>query len=162
MLRRRPNRVQPARKRCRQPRRPPALTIPVPPVDAAVGMEHRWGLREATDVAVYFVANSGTAGTGRVLDVSLTGAYLETLVALRLLSVIYLTLDATPFTPGKTPCIAATVVRSDGRGVGLEWYESAAEMAKGQARLAILARAALNECESHGRRRQSTQACAAT
>src|SRR3984957_16365707 len=156
------NQLQPARKRCRQPRRPPALTIPVPRVDAAVGMEHRWGQREATDVAVYFVANSGTAGTGRVLDVSLTGAYLETLVPLRLLSVIYLKLDATALTPGITQCFAATVVRSDGRGVGLEWYESAPEMAKGQARLAILARAALNESESHSRRRQSTQACAAT
>jgi PilZ domain len=120
-------------------------------------MEHRWGRREATDVAVYFVANSGTAGTGRVLDVSLTGAYLETLVPLRLLSVIYLTLDATAFTPGKAQCIAATVVRSDGRGVGLEWYESTAEMAKGPARLAILARDAVNESESHSRPRQSTQ-----
>ena len=115
------NRRQPARKPCRQPRRPPALTIPVPPGDAAVGMEHRWGQREATDVAVYFIANSGTAGTGRVLDVSLTGAYLETLVPLRLLSVIYLKLDATALTPGEAQCLAATVVRSDGRGVGLEW-----------------------------------------
>jgi hypothetical protein len=84
-------------------------------------MEHRWGQREATDVAVYFVANSGTAGTGRVLDVSLTGAYLETSVPLRLLSVIYLKLDATALTPGEAQCLAATVVRSDGRGVGLEW-----------------------------------------
>jgi hypothetical protein len=103
-------------------------------------MEHRWGQRQATDVEVYFAANSGTAGTGRVLDVSLTGAYLETLVPLRLLSVIYLKLDATALTQGKEQCIAATVVRSDARGVGLEWCESTAEMAKGEARLAILAR----------------------
>lgn len=119
-------------------------------------MEHRWGRREATDVTVYFVASSGTDGTGRVLDVSLTGAYLETSVPLRLLSVIYLKLDATALTPGNTECIAATVVRSDGRGVGLEWYESAPEMAKGRARLAILARDAVNESESHSRR-PSTQ-----
>ena len=157
MRRTRVNQLQPARKRCRQPRRPPALTIPVPRVDAAVGMEHRWGQREATDVAVYFVANSGTAGTGRVLDVSLTGAYLETLVPLRLLSVIYLKLDATALAPGNPQSIAATVVRSDARGVGLEWYESTAEMAKGQARLAILARDAVNESEPNSRRRQSTQ-----
>jgi hypothetical protein len=157
MRRARVKQLQPARKHRWQPRRPPALTIPVPRVDAAVGMEHRWGQREATDVAVYFVANSGTAGTGRVLDVSLTGAYLETLVPLRLLSVIYLQLDATALTPGNPQCIAAKVVRSDARGVGLEWYESTAEMAKGQARLAILARDAVNENESHGRRRQSTQ-----
>ena len=129
----------------------------MPPVDAAVSMEHRWGEREATDVAVYFVTNSGTAGTGRVLDVSLTGAYLETSVPLRLLSVIYLKPDGTAFTLGKAQCIAATVVRSDGRGVGLEWSESTAEMAKGQARLAILARGTVNESESHSRRRQSTQ-----
>ena len=129
----------------------------MPPVDAAVGMEHRWGEREARDVAVYFVTNSGTAGTGRVLDVSLTGAYLETSVPLRLLSVIYLKPDGTAFTLGKAQCIAATVVRSDGRGVGLEWSESTAEMAKGQARLAILARGTVNESESHSRRRQSTQ-----
>jgi hypothetical protein len=119
-------------------------------------MEHRWGRREATDVAVYFVANSGTAGTGRVLDVSLTGAYLETLVSLRLLSVIYLKLDAKASTAGKTQCIAATVVRSDGRGVGLEWYESTAEMAKGQARLAILARDAARRRSLAGRKRSSS------
>jgi hypothetical protein len=39
-------------------------------------------------------------------------------VPLRLLSVIYLKLDATAFTPGKAQCIAATVVRSDDPAAG--------------------------------------------
>jgi hypothetical protein len=53
-------------------------------------MEHRWGHRKSTNVAVRFVAMPATIGTGRVINVSLTGAFLETQVPLRLLSLVYL------------------------------------------------------------------------
>jgi len=57
----------------------------------------------------------------RVVNVSMTGAYLETSVLLRLNSLIHLT----PYLPdnftGGSNRVAANVVRHDARGVGLEW-----------------------------------------
>jgi hypothetical protein len=109
---------------------------PVPArVDAAMRMEHRWGNREPTNVAVNFVVY-GTTGAGRVLNVSLTGAYLETSIPPRLLSVVYLQLARTASAAAE--CIAATVVRRDPWGVGLEWCESENETRRGHARLVIL------------------------
>jgi PilZ domain len=104
-------------------------------VDAAMRMEHRWGKREPTNVAVNFVVY-GTTGAGRVLNVSLTGAYLETSIPPRLLSVIYLQLARTASAAAER--IAATVVRRDPWGVGLEWSESETETRRGHARLVIL------------------------
>ena len=103
--------------------------------DAAMHMEHRWGRREPTDVAVNFVVY-GTTGTGRVLNVSLTGAYLETSIPPRLLSVVHLQLARTASAAAER--IAATVVRRDPWGVGLEWCESETETRRGHARLVIL------------------------
>jgi hypothetical protein len=104
-------------------------------IDAAMRMEHRWGEREPTDIAVNFVVY-GTTGTGRVLNVSMTGAYLETSIPPRLLSVIYLQLARTAAAAAER--IAATVIRRDPWGVGLEWCESEAETRRGHARLMIL------------------------
>jgi hypothetical protein len=103
-------------------------------VDAVMRMEHRWGKREPINVAVNFVVY-GTTGTGRVLNVSLTGAYLETSIPPRLLSVVHLQLARTASAAER---IAATVVRRDPWGVGLEWCESESETRRGHARLVIL------------------------
>ena len=55
-----------------------------------MGMEHRWGRRESTDVPVQFLARSGMTGSGRVLNISSTGAYLQTALSLPLNSLVYL------------------------------------------------------------------------
>jgi hypothetical protein len=87
-------------------------------------MEHRWGCREETDVAVQFLALPGTIGTGRVVNISVTGAFMETALDLRMMSLIYL--EPTVWVPsdGRTKRIAASVVRKNSTGVGLEWCES--------------------------------------
>jgi hypothetical protein len=86
-----------------------------------MGMDHRWGQRRATDFVVHVIATSGRAVAARVVNVSITGAYLETSVLLRLNSLIHLT----PYLPdnftGGSNRVAANVVRHDARGVGLEW-----------------------------------------
>jgi hypothetical protein len=87
-------------------------------------MEHRWGRRESTDVTVEFLARSGTVGSGRVLNISSTGAYLQTTVSLPLNSLVYLEPSATMPVVGDIRRIAASVVRQDARGVGLEWCET--------------------------------------
>jgi len=104
-------------------------------------MEHRWGRRYDTDVAVRFVALPGTIGSGRVTNISLSGAFMETRAKLRLLTVIYiegLDSSADRVKPGIPKRLAATVVRSCSAGVGLEWCEScaypASEFAAAQSR----------------------------
>jgi hypothetical protein len=89
-----------------------------------MGMEHRWGRRESTDVTVQFLARSGTVGSGRVLNISSTGAYLQTTVSLPLNSLVYLEPTAPMPVVGDIRRIAASVVRQDARGVGLEWCET--------------------------------------
>jgi hypothetical protein len=89
-----------------------------------MGMEHRWGRRESTDVTVQFLARSGKVGSGRVLNISSTGAYLQTAVSPPLNSLIYLEPTAPMPVVGNIRRIAASVVRQDAGGVGLEWCET--------------------------------------
>ena len=89
-------------------------------------MEHRWGRRYDTDVAVRFVALPATIGSGRVTNISLTGAFMETACKLRLLSVVYIEDLDSGKERGKSAAakrLAATVVRRCSAGVGLEWCE---------------------------------------
>jgi hypothetical protein len=83
-------------------------------------MEHRWGYRHAANVAVSFALQSGRrSGVGRVLNISTTGAYLQTEMPLRILTLIDLT-----FIDGLVPRgtrFTACVMRRDQCGVGLEW-----------------------------------------
>jgi hypothetical protein len=99
-------------------------------------VEHHRGERRATDVAVKFFTRPTTAGTGRVINISTTGAFLETRLPLRLLSLLYL--EPTDRLPADSPYgrIAATVVRCTAIGVGLEWCEFAAQTTRVFARLA--------------------------
>jgi len=87
-------------------------------------MEHRWGRRYDTNVEVRFVALPGTIGTGRVTNISLTGAFMETSAKLRLLSIVYIEgLDSSKERDKSSAAkrLAATVVRRCSAGVGLEW-----------------------------------------
>jgi hypothetical protein len=89
-------------------------------------MEHRWGRRYDTDVAVRFVALPGTIGSGCITNISLSGAFMETGAQLRLLTLLYiegLASDRERGDPGAPKRLAATVVRRCSAGVGLEWCE---------------------------------------
>jgi hypothetical protein len=97
-----------------------------------MGMEHRWGERQSTDLTVRFVASSGKTGIARVANVSVTGAYLETRVPLRPHSFLYLQAHI------GGNCVAASVVRQDPLGVGLKWCESMTKQAHIDALLVML------------------------
>jgi hypothetical protein len=87
-------------------------------------MEQRRGLRHNTDVAVRFVALPATIGRGRMTNISLTGAFMETTRKLPLKSVIYIEGLETVKERGKNAArhrLAATVVRRCSAGVGIEW-----------------------------------------
>lgn len=99
-------------------------------------MEHRWGQRRSTNVTVRFVTLPATTGIGRLLDLSSTGAFMETNLNLRLLSLLYLEPAEEPVATGASGRLAATVVRRGPTGVGLEWCEFGAETTQVYARLA--------------------------
>src|ERR1700704_3861021 len=96
--------------------------------------QHR-GQRRSSDVTVQFFTRPATTGVGRVLNVSATGAYMETQLPLRLLSVLYLEPTDSLLADGTGGRIAATIVRCTATGVGLEWCEFGAEATRVYARL---------------------------
>ncbi len=109
-------------------------------------MEHRGGPRRPTEVAVRFVTRPSISGSGRILDISPTGAFLETRALLRHLSLIYLQPFDLPPSAGAGGRIAATVVRSAVNGYGLEWCEF------GAAATAVYAALTAPFCELSGGR----------
>jgi hypothetical protein len=104
-----------------------------------MGMDHRWGQRRATNIAVHVIATSGSTGAARVVNVSLTGAYAETSVLLRLNSLVYLAPSLADNSVPGSKRIAANVVRHDAPGVGLEWCERLTTGAQIDLLLAMLA-----------------------
>jgi len=103
-------------------------------------MEHRWGRRQATDVGVRFAAAAARIGTGRLLNISTSGAYMVTKMNLRVLTLIYLSTVASRSAKIRVNGMPAYVVRVDAAGLGLEWCEPAAGRMSIAARLAILTR----------------------
>jgi len=87
-------------------------------------MEHRWGHRRPLDLAARFSAPT-LGGWGRVRNVSLSGAYIET--AARLAVAQHLFIEIKWQRDGKTEwsLLSAWVVRRDDRGLGVEWTEFA-------------------------------------
>jgi hypothetical protein len=96
-------------------------------------MEHRRP-RRPTNILVRFITAPTTIGTGRVINMSSTGAFMETQVPLRLLSLVYLQPIEQP-ADNPHGRLAATVVRRDVSGFGLAWCEFAADTTAGYAGL---------------------------
>jgi hypothetical protein len=85
-------------------------------------MEHRWGPRRPCRARVCVSAGSGLTGIGRLRDVSMSGAFLETALELPIfaqLAVAVLRDD------GSTHQLEfpAVVVRHGDNGVGIEWCD---------------------------------------
>jgi len=88
-------------------------------------MEHRWGHRKPCRARVCVSAGAGVAGTARIRDVSISGAFLETSLPLPLFSQIAVAVlrgdgSAHPIE------FTAAVVRTAADGVGIEWCEPVA------------------------------------
>ena len=87
-------------------------------------MEHRWGTRRPCRARVCVSAGGGIAGTGRIRDVSMSGAFLESPLRLPLYAQVAI---AVLNDDGSRHVIefTATVVRTERDGVGIEWCETA-------------------------------------
>lgn len=102
-------------------------------------VEHRWGRRQPTNLLVRFLSIPGGTAFGRVLNISATGAYMQTTLNLRPLSLVYLEVVATSVSDSQSRPFVASVVRRDAGGVGLEWCEFTSDTLHLDSRLAALA-----------------------
>jgi hypothetical protein len=81
-------------------------------------MEHRWGRRIPCGASARLEAGrDGTLGVGRLRDVSLSGAFIETTLKLPMFASIAVSVRGTE--------VRASVVRITEDGVGVEWCEMA-------------------------------------
>jgi hypothetical protein len=96
------------------------LTQPLP-WPGAHGMEHRFGNRLPCGTQVTVSAGAGVVGAGRMVNVSLSGAYVETAVDLPLFSPVAIEKLCGG---GRGISLRACVVRKDADGVGIEWCET--------------------------------------
>jgi hypothetical protein len=85
-------------------------------------MEHRWGHRRPCRARVCISAGTGVAGTARVRDVSVSGAFLETALPLPLFAQIAVAVLQDDGAQHRLEFTAA-VVRTAPDGVGIEWCE---------------------------------------
>ena len=88
-------------------------------------MEHRWGQRMKCRARVRLSAGDDINGAGRVRDISSSGAFIETALALSAHTPVRLVVLGNE-SAAHTVEIIASVVRVDRDGVGVEWCETAA------------------------------------
>jgi hypothetical protein len=86
-------------------------------------MEHRWGKRIAVDIGVRISAWPSTIGVGRIVDVSMSGAWIRAHLNLSVLSRVMIILDSSPAGKQQPSSIGAYVTRTSREGFGVEWYE---------------------------------------
>ena len=85
-------------------------------------MEHRWGCRISVDLPVRLILSPGGVLWGRVRDISITGAFVES--AQLLPAGTWVSIEPMTGT-GHWPsnALAASVIWSRSGGAGLEWCE---------------------------------------
>jgi PilZ domain len=87
-------------------------------------MEHRYGVRYRSAIDVYVRSQSGKRrAKGRLLDVSISGAFVATSLAIAPLSSITLEVVSVITSARRFKPIDAQVIRRTERGLGIEWKE---------------------------------------
>jgi hypothetical protein len=92
-------------------------------------MEHRLGSRHATDVDVYLRTwGSTVSARGRLKDLSVSGAFISTLLPCRPL--LHVTVQVVPEgRPRRSgPSLEGQIVRLAADGIGIEWAELQPEL----------------------------------
>jgi hypothetical protein len=87
-------------------------------------MEHRYGVRYLSAIDVYVRTHSGrVAARGRLLDVSISGAFVSTSLSIAPLSSITLEVTSVVNSGRRWKPIEAQVIRRTDKGLGIEWKE---------------------------------------
>jgi hypothetical protein len=89
-------------------------------------MEHRWGVRAEIEVPIRCARmNSSLVTMAHSVNVSTSGALLQSPTGLKVLSRIEVTFEL-PLRPRlRLPPVSAYVVRTTDRHIGIEWHEFA-------------------------------------
>jgi hypothetical protein len=88
-------------------------------------MDHRWGERIRVDFPVRLMTHAFSKHDGRLTDLSVSGAYIQTNVFIRPRSRLAVTLLSTRWTRHEGTVVCAYVTRRYREGVGIEWCEFA-------------------------------------
>ena len=88
-------------------------------------MEHRWGERIRVDFPVRLMTHAFSKRDGRLIDLSVSGAYIQTDVLIRPHSRLTVTLLSSRWTRHEGTVVCAYVTRRYREGVGIEWCEFA-------------------------------------
>lgn len=87
-------------------------------------MEHRYGVRYLSAIDVYVRSQSGRlAARGRLLDVSISGAFVSTSVSIAPLTSITLEVISVVQSVRRWKPIEAQVIRRTDSGLGIEWKD---------------------------------------
>ncbi|MGH8210770.1 MAG: PilZ domain-containing protein [Steroidobacteraceae bacterium] len=105
-------------------RGPGTFLAPIAVVEGEM-MEHRWGQRRETNQRVQLRTRTGTAGVGRVCDVSISGARLATALEVLLLAYVQLSVVTQHGKHKRHRAFEGQVVRRTADGFALEWRELA-------------------------------------
>jgi PilZ domain len=93
-------------------------------------MEHRWGQRNAAHQLVRLVTVGGIVAHGHILNASVSGAFIQTPLPARSLSIVRLTFVGENRRSCGFPTVAAQVVRVTAEGLGMEWCPEMPEVVK--------------------------------
>jgi hypothetical protein len=87
-------------------------------------MEHRYGVRYLSAIEVSVRSHSGrVAARGRLLDVSISGAFVATSLSIAPLSSVTLEVTSVVASDRRWKPIEAQVIRRTDHGLGIEWKE---------------------------------------
>ena len=88
-------------------------------------MDHRWGQRVAVDLAVQLLCHPRTIAVGRLMNVSVSGAFVRTGVVPALLAPVRIVGFLSETEGTRREAIEGYVVRRERDGFGIEWFELA-------------------------------------
>src|SRR3954469_5340793 len=88
-------------------------------------MDHRWGQRVTVDLAVQLLCHPRTIAVGRLMNVSVSGAYVRTGLIPALLAPVRILGFLSETHGTRAGGNAGYVVRRAGGGFGIEWFELA-------------------------------------
>ncbi|MEJ0039136.1 MAG: hypothetical protein WDO68_24285 [Gammaproteobacteria bacterium] len=88
-------------------------------------MDHRWGQRVGVDLAVQLLCHPRTVAVGRLMDVSVSGAYVRTGLVPALLAPVRILGFLSEHEGMRREAIEGYVVRRERGGFGIEWFELA-------------------------------------
>ena len=86
-------------------------------------MEHRWGERVGVDIPVRITGHPFTVRTGRLSNLSVSGAFIRADLDVRPLSRILVAIELPHRPKSDAPMIPAFVARKLKDGIGIEWCE---------------------------------------